>query len=289
MNLLAFNDRFPDEAACENHLIALRWPEGFVCPDCSAKDSFYIKVRRCFECRQCGRQQTITADTMFHKSRTPLREWFLAIYLVCESKKGISGLGLAHHLGMKDERRAYRLKSRIRQAMAERNSYYLLEGFVELDEAFFGGVTSGKGRGAVGKTPVLVGVSVNEHDKPEYVRLQVIENLKAATVLNETAAVISPEAIVVSDAHPSHRHLKSLVREHIACTMDRPSLNQEILPWVHIVISNAKRFILGTHHAVQNLQGYLKEFTWRFNRRFCNLFDRMLITAVSYKPRYLLA
>ena len=74
---------------------------------------------------------------MFESSQTPLYEWFLAIYLVCESKKGIRQEELAHHLGMKDVRRAARLKQRIQEAMAERNNRYLLEGFVEWDEAVF--------------------------------------------------------------------------------------------------------------------------------------------------------
>jgi DNA-directed RNA polymerase subunit RPC12/RpoP len=98
MNLLEFQEQFPDEAACERHLIAKRWPEGYVCQQCGSKESWYIPARRAFECPYCGAQKTITADAMFHRSRTPLKEWFLAIYLVTESKKGVSGLALQRHL-----------------------------------------------------------------------------------------------------------------------------------------------------------------------------------------------
>src|SRR5436190_5730157 len=98
LNLLEFQSKFPDEASCELHLIASRWPEGFVCSGCRSKECWYFGKRRTFQCKQCKRQESITANTMFHRSRTPLREWFLAIYLICESKKGVSGLALARHL-----------------------------------------------------------------------------------------------------------------------------------------------------------------------------------------------
>jgi hypothetical protein len=218
-----------------------------------------------------------------------LREWFLAIYLVCESKKGISGLALARHLGMKDERRAYTLKGHIQSAMAERNSRYLLQGFVEVDEAFFGGKTHGQGTGGLGKTAVLVAVSVNEQDTPDFVRFKVVDNTKANTLETAVTTMLAKICQVVTHSHASHNHFSKIFQEHIPCTQEKPEQSKEYLPWVHILISNAKRFILGTHHSVTHLQNYLDEFTWRFNRRFCNLFERMLVSALNYRPAYDLA
>jgi hypothetical protein len=286
LNLLAFQAKFPDETACENHLIQTRWPDGFICGKCQCKDAWYIRSRRTFQCKHCNCQESITANTMFHRSRTPLLEWFLAIYLVCESKKGISGLSLARHLGMKDERRAYTLKGHIQKAMSERNNRYLLQGFVEVDEAFFGGKAHGQGTGPVSKTAVLVAVSVNEQDNPDFVRFKVIDNTKAETIETAAKTMLAPSCQVVTDAHRSHNYFSEIFQEHIACTLEKPEQSKEYLPWVHILISNAKRFILGTHHSVQYLQNYLEEFSWRFNRRFGNLFDRMLISALNYKPDY---
>lgn len=289
MNLLAFQAKFPDEAACENHLIQTRWPEGFICGHCQSKMAWYIPSRRTFQCKECRRQESITANTRFHRSRTSLKEWFLAIYLVCESKKGISGLGLARHLGMKDERRAYTLKGHIQKAMSERNNRYLLQGFVEVDEAFFGGKTQGQGTGGLGKTAVLVAVSVNEQDTPDFVRFQVIDNTRANTIEKVAKTMLAQTCQVVTDAHPSHNHFSEIFQEHIPCTQEKPAQSREYLPWVHILISNAKRFILGTHHSVTHLQNYLEEFSWRFNRRFCNLFERMLVSALNYRPTCRLA
>lgn len=281
MNLLEFQERFPDEDACERYLIEQRWPEGFVCESCGSKEAWYLSARHSFQCCYCNRQRSITADTMFHRSRTSLREWFMAIYLVTESKKGISVLELAHHLGMRDPKRAARIKQRIQEAMTERNSRYLLEGFVELDEAVFGEA----GR----NTDVAVAVSLEEESgRPKYVRFQVLENMKAKTLESFAKNVAAKSCDVATDGHPSHNGFTGLFHEHIRCVQTTPSDAGEYLPWVHILISNAKRFIQGTHHSVNHLQGYLEEFSWRFNRRFCNLFHRMIVASVNYKPAYLL-
>lgn len=167
MNLLMFQEMFPDEAACEQYLIEKRWPEGFVCPACGEKEGWYLSARRSFQCKSCHSQESITADTLFHRTRTSLREWFLAIHLVTESKKGVSIAELARQLGMKDEQRASRMKRRIQEAMAERNSRYLLQGFVELDEAVF--IEAGE------NVPVMVAVSVEDEGRPKYVRFQVVD------------------------------------------------------------------------------------------------------------------
>jgi hypothetical protein len=279
VNLLEFQERFPDENSCEWYLIQLRWPDGYVCETCGSKEAWYMSARRYFQCRHCNHQRSITADTMFQASHTSLREWFLALYLVTESKKGISVLELAHHLGMKDSRRAARMKKRIQQAMTARNERYLLQGFVELDEAVF--IENGE------NTTVLAAVSVEEETgHPKYVRFQVVENMRAATLESAAINVIDPSSDIATDAHPSHNHLGEHFNEHIPCTQEKPSDAAQYLPWVHILISNAKRFINGTHHAVNYLQGYLEEFSWRFNRRFCDLFQRILVASITYKPTY---
>jgi transposase-like protein len=286
LNLLVFQEQFPDEKACEAYLIQKRWPEGYVCERCGSKESWYLPGRRAFECQYCSAQKTITADTLFHRSRTPLKEWFLAIYLVTESKKGISGLELQKHLGHRDERRAYHMKGLIQKAMAARDSQYKLNGYVEIDEAFFGGAHAGKrGRGSENKTTVLVGVSVDNNDRPQYVKFETLPDLKGHTLERKVKEMVLKESFIVTDGYKGYSALNSNY-EHLACTMNIPKLNQDYLPWVHILISNAKRFLLGTHHSVKHLSAYLAEFAWRFNRRFCNLFDRMLVSAIDYKPLY---
>lgn len=180
---------------------------------------------------------------------------------------------------MRDSRRAARIKKRIQEAMTVRNEAYLLQGFVELDEAVF--IENGE------NTNVLVAVSLEEETgHPKYVRCQVLENMNALTLESAALGVIDASSDIATDNHPSHNNLGKYFNEHIPCKQDKPADAAQYLPWVHILISNAKRFINGTHHAVNHLQGYLEEFSWRFNRRFCDLFNRMIVTSINYKPSY---
>lgn len=294
MNLLEFQQSFSREEDCIEYLIQQRWPEGYACTRCGHGEAGYHPARRHFQCKACKYQQSVTAGTLFHKTRTPLQEWFWAIYLMSNSKKGISALELQRLLGAKDYERILAMKHRIRQAMENRESLYQLDGFVEVDEAFFGGARSGKpGRGSENKSVVLVSVSVKENDKPGYVKMTVIANAKGQTILETFKRQVKENSIAVSDGWPAYNKLTESGYEHIACPISEPKDNQLFLPWVNILISNAKRFIQGTHHSVrpEYLQGYLNEFCFRFNRRFFNtdLFKRTLFAGIHFKPSYLRA
>jgi len=292
MNLIEFQQSFSREEDCAEYLIQQRWPEGYACTRCGHEKAGYHPARRHFQCRACKYQQSITAGTMFHKTRTPLQEWFWAIYLMSNSKKGISALELQRLLGAKDYERILAMKQRIQQAMENRESLYQLDGFVEVDEAFFGGARPGKpGRGSENKAVVLVSVSVKEDDKPGYAKMTVIPNARGKTILETFKQQVKEESIAVSDGWPAYNKLAEAGYEHIACPIREPKDNQLFLPWVNVLISNAKRFIHGTHHSVrpEYLQGYLNEFCFRFNRRFfnTNLFTRTLFAGIHFKPSYL--
>jgi len=294
MNLIEFQQRFSSEEDCIEYLIQQRWPEGYRCTRCGHGESGYHPARRHFQCKACKYQQTITAGTMFHRTRTPLLEWFWSIYWMSNSKKGISVLELQRLLGAKDYERVHRIKRRIQEAMDNRESLYQLDGFVEVDEAFFGGARSGKpGRGAENKAIVLVSVSVLDTDKPGYAKMKVIENASAKSIQETIQEQVKPGTTIASDQWPSYYKLTEKGYEHIACPIQKPQDNQTFLPWVNILISNAKRFILGTHHSVklENLQNYLSEFCFRFNRRLFNngLFQRTLFAGLCYQPPYLRA
>lgn len=142
MNLLEFTQKFSDEEACEEHLIHLRWKDGFTCPKFNHSEAMlvYATHRRdadrrvpLFECKQCHRQTSVTAETIFHKSKTPLCKWFLAIYLVSNDKRGVSAKTLQRHIGV-SYNTAWHMLNKIRNAMAERNAKYKIEGIVQVDD-----------------------------------------------------------------------------------------------------------------------------------------------------------
>lgn len=287
MDLLSFFEQFPDEASCERYLIEKRWPDGYHCPHCGHEKAWYLKARRSFECSQCHRQFSITSGTVFHRSKVPLREWFLAMHLIATSKKGMSTLALQRQLPAHDEMTIALLKRKLRAAMQAREGLYQLGGLVEVDDAFFGGLLreGSRGRGSENKVKVLASVDFGRNeDDPRFCKLHVVERLNSAHVEAALEKAVVQGSTVKTDGARffSGLGLKGFIHHSLA--VEKPEETQQWLPWVHIVISNAKRFLLGTHHSVRYVQEYLAEFCWRFNRRHLNLFERLIHTALWYNP-----
>ena len=137
LSLLQFKKRFGSERACQNSIEKMRWPEGFKCPKCEHPKASRIETRRLLQCSKCHHQVSLTAGTIFHKTRTPLQKWFWAIYLASQDKGGVSIMRLSKQLDL-GYKTAWAMLHKIRKAMAQRDSEYTLSGFIELDDAFFG-------------------------------------------------------------------------------------------------------------------------------------------------------
>jgi transposase-like protein len=137
MGIAEFIEKFNTEEKCRDYLYQIRWPDGFVCPKCGAKDEpFQIKSRNQYQCRHCNHQTSVTANTVMDKTRTPLTKWFLAIYLMGADKRGCSALRLKRELKIAYDT-AWTMSHKIRKAMGDRDAMYLLQGSVEMDEGFF--------------------------------------------------------------------------------------------------------------------------------------------------------
>lgn len=277
--------RFSNEAKCLNYLAALRWPNGFQCPACGHDQGWTITQRAVIECARCSHQTSVTAGTLFHATKRPLRDWFWAIYWVSSDKGSISALRLAKLLGV-TWRTAARMLRKLRTAMGHRDSLYRLTTMVELDDAFIGGKRAGKrGRGAAGKSAVVVAIEVKE-GKPGFVAIEHLAAVNKDAVREFAGRRLTPEQMVHTDACPA---LRSLAEQHKhVAKVTPPRLADEWLPWVHVVISNLKRYLLGTYHGVsaKYLQGYINEFTYRFNRRFWEpeIPTRLLRLCVTHVP-----
>ncbi len=267
LSLLQFKKRFGNERACERALEKMRWLDGFVCPKCTHRKAFRVTTRRLLQCSKCAHQVSLTSGTIFHKTRTPLLKWFWAIYLAGQDKGGVSAMRLAKQLEL-GYKTAWLMLHKIRQAMAQRDNGYTLSGFIEMDDAFFGGAAKGRrGRGAANKTPVLVMVeSKGEH--AGYIAMRALESMDREQVEGTVRERIAPNQSIRTDGHKSFLHLDALGHRHDGTPVP-PKKASADLHWVHIAISNAKRFLLGTYHGVshKHLQRYLDEFCYRFNRR----------------------
>lgn len=266
-----FHARFGTEAACAEYLARARWPAGFVCPHCGGRAHSFIRARRLYQCCTCRKQTSLTAGTVFHKSRKPLTLWFWAIYLLAQDKKGCPATLLMKQLDVSYPT-AWLMAHKIRQAMAN-DPLPLLDGRIELDDAYLGGARPGEpgrqGRAAAGKTPVLVAVEARTPTTVGRATLVPVRNFRKPTVRRFVTTCIAPGSRVKTDWMGGFAQLAGLGYEHDRLVQGRARGAAAKLPLVHRIISNLKRFLLGRHHAIagKHAQRYLGEFRFRLNYR----------------------
>lgn len=272
--MIEFMDNYGTEEQCRQHLFDNRWPEGFVCPKCGHKEYFDVDSRNLYQCKACRYQVSVTAGTIFDKTKTPLRKWFLAIYYMSEDKRGISALSLKDKIKVAYQT-AWSMCHKIRQAMSQRDEGYKLNGKVELDEAFFGSPAKGGKRGrGTDKTAVFVAVSLTEEGKPRFVKMKVVEVDEGEAVDGKTARECAEKAIDKgSEIHTDGLRIYAGLAENgyeLSQKKYDPENDPEHLRWTHIIISNVKALIAGTFHGLDaiHLQRYLDEIDYRFNRRW---------------------
>jgi ribosomal protein L37AE/L43A len=185
LSLPNFLALYGTNAQCEAAVVKMRWPEGFVCTRCACKRyAPTYKGRKIWECLDCGYQCSFIAGTVFEHTKLPLSIWFLALYLVTQSKNAISALELKRQLGI-GYKAAWLMKHKLLQTMCQREAHRKLEGRVELDDAYLGGEHGGKcgrGRGAENKTPFVAAVQTNQHGKPMYMTLSPIAAFTNAAI-----------------------------------------------------------------------------------------------------------
>jgi hypothetical protein len=162
MSLSGYMVQYGTEEQCQQALFAWRWPQGFVCPSCGHTKACALKARRLLQCAACRHQCSLSSDTILAGTKLPLRVWFLAMFLLAQAKNGLSALELSRQLGI-SYNSAWLMKHKLMQVMKERESTKPLAGWIQLDDAFWGGRRRGKrGRGARGKTPLVAAVSTDE-------------------------------------------------------------------------------------------------------------------------------
>ncbi len=258
--IFEFQQWFPDEESCLKFLIQSRWPDGFVCPRCGFNEHYWKKARQLLECKRCGYQASVTAGTVMHRSRMPLKLWFHAAYLVSTLTPGMSALQFQRQTGLSSYKTAFTMLHSLRAALV-RGGRDRISGLVEVDETYIGGERKGpSGRGALGKVIVVGAVDLRGR-YANRVRLRVIPNVTQATLTEFVKDNIREGSTVKTDDWLGYNKLENAGYHHVV-TSD--------LIHIHRVFSNLKTWLLGTHHGAvrkQHLQAYLNEYTFRFNRR----------------------
>lgn len=269
LSKIEFQKRFSTEAACEQQLFQVKWPNGYQCEKCGCKHHSTIRNRNLplYQCNKCGYQATVIVNTVLEKTRTSLVKWFIAIYAMATDKRGCSATQLSKDIEVSYPT-AWLMLHKIREAMGNRDEKYHLSGIVEMDESYFGGPGEGGKRGrGTDKTKVLVGLSLNKAGCPEFAKMEVISDVKGQTILDFAHRNVVSGSSINSDAYRAYNALKA---EYQHTPMEfNPVENPDHLKWLHIILSNAKAFIEGTFHGLdkKHFQRYLNEFCYRFNRR----------------------
>ena len=288
---LEFEAWFATEEACREYLAQLRWPDGFRCPRCNCGKGWSVR-EGWLQCAQCGRQTSVTAGTLFHRSKLPLRLWFRAMWWVTGRQQGARALGSQRLLGLGSYRTAWTWQHKLRRAMV-RPGRERLHGWVEVEETYVGGAEQRvRGRKTVTKALGAIAVVVRQ-DGPGLgrTRMRVVADASARSLLAFVRWAVAPGSTVHTDGWPSYGRLGELGCRHEADTQRDPQLAGDLLPHAHRVAALFKRWWLGTHQGairVHHLDRYLDEFSFRFNRRKSRsrgmLFYRLAQHAAAIEP-----
>lgn len=267
INLVNLIERFGSDEKCRAYLTELRWPHGVQCPRCKWKGVSHLAERDQYDCNVCRYQFSATSNTIFHDTHLPLWKWFLAIYLMIESKKGISANQVMRTIKV-TYKTAWFLCHRIRAAMRE-VSIEKLKGIVEVDETFLGGKQHGKDW--MSRKSIVIGAI----ERGGEIRLQVMKNVRfpnrykikeflKENVDDKAEAIYTDDFIGytgIGDADTRHEVVNHSAEEWVRGDVHTNS--------VESVWSLLKRSVVGTYHriSIKHLDAYLDELEHRFNNR----------------------
>ena len=269
-----FFNRFPDDASCIAHVMNVRYGLRHVCAKCGQDATFHRLVnRKAYSCARCGHHVYPCAGTIFEDSRTSMQLWFYAVFLFVTTRHGVSGKELQRTLGV-TYKTAWRMGQQIRTLMSKADGFEILQGHVELDEAYVGGKRSGgkRGRGAPGKT-IVFGMK----QRGGRMETEIVPNVRKKTLREATLRTVEPGSIVSTDElmsygllnadgykHGQVRHgVKELARYDGSMDVVHHTNHVESF-WRLFKYSVASTHI---HVSAKYMDRYLDEFTFRQNHR----------------------
>ncbi|MCP4080308.1 MAG: IS1595 family transposase [Planctomycetaceae bacterium] len=248
------------------------------------------------------------SGTVMQSSKLPYQYWFIAMHLITSTKKSFSAKEIQRQIGHKRYEPIWAMVHKLRSVMGLRDDQYQLSDEIELDEGFFETVSITRdkteplkrGRGSQRQSTVLVATESKfagqdyiskkhgTNKRVKFIKMKVINSLKKKEIATSVKKMVKKETKITSDGSTSYNDLKESYRLD-SNVVAKKEINA-VLPWVHKAISNAKRLLLDVHHRIDDdfLQNYLNEFCYKFNRRhFDNVFDRLMVAAVSNRWNYL--
>ncbi len=287
---------FSDPDVCLETVKNLRWAGGVVCPHCGTKaEHYFIKTRRIWRCKnkECGKQFSVKVGTIFEDSALGLDKWLVAIWLIANAKNGISSHEVARSLGI-TQKSAWHMMHRIRLAM-QTGTFKKLSGDVEVDETYIGGKArnmhkgkrEAKGRGTVGKTPVMGLLERHSENGHSTVRTEVVPDIKAETLQGKVKEYVEKGSDVYTDTLASYEGLNADFAHQMINHAEAYVNGQVHTNGLENFWSLTKRCIKGTYVSIAPFHTfrYLDEEAFRFNNRKVKDSDRFtkMLQSISGK------
>jgi len=281
LSLFEFQQTFNDEQSCMDYLAKLKWPDGFECERCANKKYCRGKSDYTRQCTGCRYQATPTSGTLFHKLKFPLIKAFYIIYFMSTNKKGITSTELSRKLNL-GQKTCWNFRSKVTRAMSSSKNHPM-EGVVEVDEMVVGQQEEGV-KGRKNNKKKLVVVAIEKKGKGvSRMYARVIKNAGNKELSPFFKDHISKEAKIRVDGWSGYSPLSE----------GYENMKQEIsgkkgknFTDMHRCIMMLKGWLRGIHHSVDHLQGYIDEYTYRYNRNFMGgeIFDNLLARTVQHPP-----
>lgn len=284
LSLFEFQEQYTSSDDCLKYLAEMKWKEGFKCRKCGHTHSCDGKAAHSRQCTSCRYVESPTAQTLFHKVKFDLLKAFYIVYFVATNKKGITSTELSRKLNLR-QKTCWSFKRKVMKAMKSSENHKI-ESDAEVDETVFGGQEEGvRGRKNTNKKLAVVAIEKKKKGVSRlYVR--VIPKASAEHLGDFMKTYISKDAQVKTDLWTGYAPLEKDFVNMIRTPSGKKGKN---FPEMHRVIMNLKAWIRGTHHHVKDLQDYLDEYCYRFNRSFmkANIFDNLMNRIISTKPCYI--
>ena len=293
LSLAEFLQQYGQEEQCEAALEKARWPNAFRCPRCQHEQASQFRRAglRYWQCCSCRYQTSLRAGTLMEHGRLPLSKWFLAMYLLTQSKTNIAALALMRQLGV-SWRAAWLLKHKLMEAMRQREADRPLQGDIRVDDAYLGGErTGGKaGRGSENKVAFVAAVELRD-GHPQRVRFDPVAGFSFAALTPWAAQALVPGSHILSDGLLGFEVLRKLGYDHQVVIPPKGKAGTEIEPfkWLNVILGNLKTSLTGTYHAFKFRKyaaRYLADVQYRFNRRsdLTAMLPRLAVAVMRARP-----
>ena len=283
INAIEFAKRFTDNESCYLYLTELKWKNGFCCPRCGCEKSYKGKTYYYRRCQQCRYDESVTANTIFHKLKIPMLKAFHMAFRISAKKKGMSTYELATEVGVQ-QKTAWLFKRKLQAAMQQKR-FFKLKGSVDVDETIVGGrIAKKQGRSLQDKAALLIAAERLPDGRTGNLRMQKIRDFSVLTLRTGLITMVDAGAVIRTDRMASYKVLA--LEMNIHPVFSNLGKAQEEL---HKQIMLFKIWLRGIHHkcSKQYLSNYADEYVFRFNQRNnrTNIFQRLINNIIQTKPK----